>query len=61
MTTKPAINVADVALRKTGDGKGFEAEVGPFGQVSRITFATHGPELISRPGDYNICPTVLFP
>jgi len=33
MTTKPVINVAEVALRKTGDGKGFEAEVGSFGQA----------------------------
>jgi uncharacterized cupin superfamily protein len=31
MTTKPVINIADVPLRDTGDGKGFSAKVGSFG------------------------------
>jgi uncharacterized cupin superfamily protein len=31
MTTKPVINIAEVPLRDTGDGKGFDARVGSFG------------------------------
>lgn len=34
MTTKPIINIADVALRQTNDPKGnFSAEVGSFGRT----------------------------
>ena len=33
MTTKPVINLADVTLKPTGDGKGFEAQVGSFGRA----------------------------
>ena len=29
--TRPVINIADVPLRDTGDGKGFAAKVGSFG------------------------------
>lgn len=31
--TKPVINIADVPLRDTGDGKGFKAKVGSFGHL----------------------------